>query len=342
MPARPNGHVWLGTCWEGRRLACNEREARTIYPQITPMTLIRNGDLLGTSGVSPAMSATNRQSTIVNGFMSFPFADLDLAKRLELTEAQGNAEFVDARAAASPDLGATWAEIAGTFAMFDGKDSPVTQTFCLGMFKQSTNKDFEEIEQFFQARGAPVFHEVCPLADPSTFELLSQRGYKVVEVSNVLFRPIDRQTEFAGKKNKDIVVRRIAKDEHQLWAKTAQEGWSEYKEAAEFMAGLASVTAKRKSGLAFLAELDSEAIATGALTIHEGVALLAGASTVPERRKLGAQLALLEGRIRYAVEEGCELAMMAALPGSASQRNAERQGFRIAYTRFKWHLNQQP
>lgn len=29
---------------------------------------------------------------------------------------------------------------------------------------------------------------------------------------------------------------------------------------------------------------------------------------------------------------------MAALPGSASQRNAERQGFRIAYTRIKWTL----
>jgi hypothetical protein len=28
--------------------------------------------------------------------------------------------------------------------------------------------------------------------------------------------------------------------------------------------------------------------------------------------------------------------MMGALPGSPSQRNAERHGFRIAYTRTKW------
>jgi hypothetical protein len=28
--------------------------------------------------------------------------------------------------------------------------------------------------------------------------------------------------------------------------------------------------------------------------------------------------------------------MMCAAPGSASQRNAERNGFRIAYTRVKW------
>jgi hypothetical protein len=29
---------------------------------------------------------------------------------------------------------------------------------------------------------------------------------------------------------------------------------------------------------------------------------------------------------------------MSALPGSTSQHNAERQGFRIAYTRTKWQL----
>jgi hypothetical protein len=28
--------------------------------------------------------------------------------------------------------------------------------------------------------------------------------------------------------------------------------------------------------------------------------------------------------------------MMATEPGSPSQRNGERQGFRIAYTRMKW------
>jgi hypothetical protein len=59
---------------------------------------------------------------------------------------------------------------------------------------------------------------------------------------------------------------------------------------------------------------------------------------VPEGRTQGAQLALLDARLRYAVERGCDLAMMGAAPGSSSQRNAERHGFRIAYTRIKWRL----
>jgi hypothetical protein len=41
-------------------------------------------------------------------------------------------------------------------------------------------------------------------------------------------------------------------------------------------------------------------------------------------------------RLRHAAEHGCDLATMGAAPGSASQRNAERQKFRIAYTRIKW------
>ncbi len=96
------------------------------------------------------------------------------------------------------------------------------------------------------------------------------------------------------------------------------------------------MSANKTSGHSFLAELDGTPIAAGGLTIHGGVALLAGASTVPEGRRQGAQNALLAARLRFAEEKGCDVAMMCALPGSASQRNAERQGFRIAYTRIKW------
>jgi hypothetical protein len=57
-----------------------------------------------------------------------------------------------------------------------------------------------------------------------------------------------------------------------------------------------------------------------------------------ERTEAAANAAFVEARLRFAAERGCDLAMMGALPGSASQRNAERQGFRIAYTRTKWRL----
>ena len=83
-------------------------------------------------------------------------------------------------------------------------------------------------------------------------------------------------------------------------------------------------------------------VAAGAIAIHDGVALLAGASTRPAWRGRGAQGALLRARLDYARAAGCDLAMMGAAPGSTSQCNAERQGFRVAYTRIKWHRDAEP
>ena len=271
--------------------------------------------------------------------MKYPFADVELARRLERAEARGNAGFVEARAQAFPDVGAEWTEVAGTYAMFDGPGSPVTQTFGLGMFEPVTAEHMDELEQFFQQRGAGVFHEVCPMADPSVFAQFSERNYRPVEFSNVLYRPIDPDLKLEARRNGDVQVRLIRDDEVDLWADTAFEGWSEFTEVADFLRDLGQVVARSKS-LSFLAEMNGKPTAAGSLSIANDVALLAGASTIPRARRQGAQFALLEERLRYGATHGCTIAMMVAQPGSASQRNAERHGFRIAYTRTKWQLQE--
>ncbi|MGH9900573.1 MAG: GNAT family N-acetyltransferase [Pyrinomonadaceae bacterium] len=266
------------------------------------------------------------------------FSDLSLARRLERAEARGNADFVEARGRVFPESGACWIEVAGAYAMYDGVASPLTQTFGLGMFQPTTPADVERIEEFYRERGAPVFHEVSPLADLALLELLNGRGYRPIEFTSVMFRPLARGAHPTAPLNEKIKVRRIGDDEHDLCAQTAARGWSEFTELADFMEGLAQINAERSGLVSFMAELDGRPIATGAMSIGEGVALLAGASTVPEGRRQGAQLALLDSRLRHAAGHGCDIAMMCALPGSASQRNAERHGFRIAYTRVKWRL----
>lgn len=268
----------------------------------------------------------------------FPFSDQTLARRLEKTEAVASAEFVEARASLSPGCGAQWVNIAGTYAMFDGVGSPITQTFGLGIFQPITADELTTIEEFFRERQSEAFHEVSPLADPTALELLSEQGYRPFEFTSVMYRPLWSGMQLAGTVNEKINVRLIANTEadQELWAQTAAKGWSEFAEVADLILELSRVGAKRPNAPCFLAELDGQPIATGGLSICDGVALLAGASTIPAGRKQGAQLALLDSRLRYAVERGCDLAMMGALPGSASQRNAERQGFRIAYTRIKW------
>jgi GNAT superfamily N-acetyltransferase len=266
------------------------------------------------------------------------FSDLSLSRRLERAEGRSNADFVEARAKLFPERGAAWIEVAGAYAMFDGIGSPLTQTFGLGVFDPVTRSDMEKLEGFFQRRGAHVHHEVSPLAGASLLTLLNERGYHPIELTSVMYLPVGRGVQPASTRNEKVRSRLIRGGEEELWAQTAARGWSELVEFADIILELSSITAKRAGGCSFLAELDGRPIATGAMFIHDGVALLAGASTIPEGRRQGAQLALLESRLRYAEEQGCDLAMMCALPGSASQRNAERQGFRIAYTRIKWGL----
>lgn len=265
------------------------------------------------------------------GAVIYPLSDIALSRRLERCEADTNASMIESRARLHPESGATWIDVNGAYAIFDGVTSPLTQTFGLGLFAAPTADDLAAIEELFLSRGAPVFHEVSPLVAPETLDLLGGRGYRPIELTSILYRPI-AATEGESR----IATRIIAEGEEELWSATAAEGWSESPGLAGFLHDLGRVTAGARGTHAFLAELDGRAIGTGAVAIHDGVALLAGASTIPSHRKQGAQKALLEARLRFAAEQGCDLAMMGAQPGSASQRNAERQAFRIAYTRIKW------
>ena len=268
------------------------------------------------------------------------FAGLDLARRLERAEGDACVKFTEAHRRVLPDSGAEWIECAGAYAAFNGAGSPVTQTFGLGVFEPITPGILDRLERFFHERGAPVHHEICPLAGVPALDLLCSRGYRPIELSSVLFRPVDT---LAAPPPGNIAVRLIGPAESPLWARTGARGWmTEHPELEAMLLELGTIYAAREDPLCFLAEIDGEPAAAGALSIHEGVALFAGASTVPAFRRRGLQAALLQARMRHGAERGCDLAMMVAEAGSGSQRNAERQGFRIAYTRTKWQLASAP
>ncbi len=267
------------------------------------------------------------------------FSDKSFSQKLERAEARTNADFVETRARLFPASGAEWIEVAGVYAMFDGIESPLTQTFGLGVFDEITDAEMDKIEEFFKRRNAPVFHEVSPLADSSLIDLLNERGYQPIELTSVMYRTLDAENTLGLPKNPRISTRIISSDEIDIFAKTSVTGWSaEMPEFADFGIELCTVGANSKSASSFIAELDGKPIATGTLFIYDDIAFLAGTSTVPEGRKKGAQNALLAARLRYAAKQGCTIAMMGASPGSSSQRNAEKNGFRIAYTRTKWQL----
>ncbi len=264
------------------------------------------------------------------------FADRALAERLEAAEGHACVQFAVARKRMHPDSDSTWVKCAGADVVFDGPDAPTTQTFGLGLFEPLTAADLDAIEQFFQARGAVPMHEVCPFADVNTLDLLCARGYRPFEISNVLYRSIEAPSTTPSP---GITVRQVGAGEAELWSQVNARGWShEHPEYEDFLKATGALLVARENSVCFLAELDGRPAAAGALSLYQGVALFAGAATVPEYRRRGLQGALLAARMRHAVEQECDIAMMVAMAGSDSQRNAERQGFRVAYTRLKWKL----
>lgn len=274
------------------------------------------------------------------------FADLALARRLETTDALAGVEFARSWARFNSFTGEVFLPVAGGHAAYAGVDSPVTQAFGIGLNGPVTEADMSAMEDFYREHKSPVNLETCPLADPSFLKLLNERDYRPIEYSNVFVREVtddDRRAwpdaatpANAPNATSTIRVRRPADDEAESYSLLVVKSFFENTEIAPEFLNLFKCCFRAAGAFFFVAEIDGVAAGGGMMSIHQGVASLGGAGTLPEFRNRGVQRALLLARIAFAAESGCDTAMVATNPGSGSQRNVERLGFRVVYTRTKF------
>lgn len=266
-------------------------------------------------------------------------SDLNLARLLEGTESLAASRFVEARQKVNPLQNACWANIAGARVMFDGADSPLTQSFELGVHKIPTEKEWEQLEAFLTDRGAPVFHEVSPMVPMELATTLGNRGYRPIEWTSVMYRSLNTPLPARKAGTAEFEIEVVSGDGFDSWVDLSARGWNADPQTDAFLRAFGEVAARAEGNYAMTAKLAGQPVATGSLFLDGQVCLLSGASTIPEARNRGAQSALFRARMQLAAEKGAVLAMMCAQPGTPSQRNAQRNGFHIAYTRTKWHLN---
>ncbi len=263
------------------------------------------------------------------------FKDAALARELERTEGLVAASFADARKRVQPAEHSDWRDLGGVTAIYAGANSPMTQTFGLGMTEPATPAQLDAIEAFFSEQGAPTNHELSPLAGVATSALLVARGYVPIEHSSVLVRELTSADD--GAVQAGLHVRVMEEADRASWIDAAVEGWSgDGAMPAEVMREIATLASHNRAMVHVLVENDGHVIATASLGLCGRVALLAGASTVPWARGRGAQVAAQAARFVEARRRNCSIAMIVTEPGSTSQRNAERRGFAVAYTRTKW------
>ncbi len=262
------------------------------------------------------------------------FSGRDLAQRLEAAEAAAGRQCVDVFLRRHPEVQAAAVQIAGGVATFTGIDSPITQAIGIGLDGLVFEEELDRLEDFFKSRGAPCAIEICPFVEISLVESLSRRGYRVAEFSNVLARELTLVERFTPAAP-HLALRAAKVSESKLWTQTVAEGFAEHFPVTPAILNVMEGFFYRPDACCFLAQIGDEVAGGGAVSFHRGVAVLFGASTLSRFRRRGVQTALLGARLAWAVGRGCDVAMSIAQPGSISQRNIERCGFCVMYTRAK-------
>ena len=251
------------------------------------------------------------------------FSDLALARRIEAAEA------ANAHGCTAIHPQAAAIEVAGGCAVFAGADSPLSHAVGIGLSGPVTEPEVDRLEAFFRSRGGNVSIELCPLADAGILRTLGGRGYRVTEFNNVLVKRLAGAAIVLTPR-----VRRALPDEADLWSHTVGRGFFEEHELSPEEMDVGRAIYAMPGVLCYLAAVEGGELAGGAAAAaYSGLATLFADSTIAAYRCRGLHSELIAARLNEALAQGCELATASTLPGSISQRNYERMGFEVVYTR---------
>jgi len=261
------------------------------------------------------------------------FVDRALARRLESAEEMPQVYHAQWCEKNQPNVGAAVEKISGGHMIFAGLGSPIGRAVGMGFATPVTAADMDQLEHFYHSRKAAAQTDYCPLTDPSLLELATQRGYGIAELNNVLVRKLDPTEKFPSRPG--LAIRRGKTEEALAFSSIVRRSFFPDGGEPEGFDEMLSPLFAFPGSLTFVAKMDGQLVATGGGLIipeHKIVALF-GAGTLKEYRGRGLQTAMLERRMQVAIEAGCEYAVIVTLGGTTSMRNAERLGFRVAYSK---------
>ncbi len=261
------------------------------------------------------------------------FVDKAFARRLESCEEMPQVLYARAFQKSRPEVGAEEQEICGGHMVFAGLGSPIGRATGAGLDRPLALADLNAIEQFYRKHKAPAQVDLTPLHGPEVFEMLKGRGYAIAELNNVLYRKLDSAEELPTAPA-DFEIRRSLHEEADVTGAIVESAFFP-DGAPEAFRGLMAPLYQMENALAFVATKEGQPVAcgTGIVIPEHRIFALCGAGTLSAYRGRGLQTALLSARMAAALRAGCEYAVVVTQGGTTSQRNAERLGLRIAYSK---------
>lgn len=271
-------------------------------------------------------------------------ATTTLAARVERAEADTVSAF--ARTAARRGVDVLVHPIGGTVAVHGGAGQPFNKVAGLG-FAPCGEPELARLEAIYETRGAEIRVEQASLADPAVASMLTRRGYTLAGYENVLGLALTPDVVSAFGRDRETAraagIEVTATADTSAWIRTTAEGFLHPDVfdgppptetfGRESMEQIFGDFGGADGCVLYLARRDGEVAGGGALRIVDGLAQLAGASTLPVHRRRGVQSALLRARLAEAAALGCDLAVVTTEPGSTSQANVQRVGFALLYVR---------
>lgn len=257
--------------------------------------------------------------------------DKNLVKRIEhcikMSHVKVTKQYTD------PGHNAAVFEIGGGAACFSGYDSFLSQVIGWGFNTDISNPkdDLLQIEQFYlQKQHQQVDIELCPFVDASVIPLLASRGYLVTEVNQISVLDMALIENHSHPSDEHIIIT----DNIKAFADCVSKGFncSHLKHHFENYALCDSI-------YAFAALVNDQMIAGATCAIDDDICDLGVTSTLEAFRGRGLQKALLRTRLSFAMKKGVKIATVTTEPGSISDANIQKIGFRCAYTRLKFTKN---
>ncbi|WP_058534803.1 GNAT family N-acetyltransferase [Legionella saoudiensis] len=220
----------------------------------------------------------------------------------------------------------------GGAACFSGSDSYLSQVVGWGFTTEPKQfkSEIEGIEQFYlnQSHGR-VDIELCPYVGNELTLFLSKRGYQVTELNNVSalclkeYVPFDYHSE-------PFEIKEVPGAQLDEWATRVAVGFG-YPDAREQFFQYVQANGVK----AFAAYDKGKVVAGAVIAVYGDFCDLGVTSTLPIYRGKGLQKKLLQARLNFAKKLGLSWAIVTTEPGTVSDANIQKIGFRCAYTRVK-------
>lgn len=263
-------------------------------------------------------------------------AYIDFARAEEARQAVGLSEIADV---ARPFAGGTAGRSApGSWAngaVGIGLNGPVTQ------------REVDEGVAWFEEAGIEPRFEVCPFADRSLLAALEAHRCVPLLFENTFFRALAKGERVAPlvQTPPGLRVERVDPTDAgavRRYSAVSMSGFMpEGQLPREEDFEVAARAVRHPRTVAMFATIDGEPAGAGAAEVSEPLAAIGnmravamfGASVLPKFRNRGVQQALMAARLNHGIAHGAAVASIGATPGIATERNARRMGFELAYTK---------